>query len=362
MSENGYKTESIDEESGNQTDESATVDLGGFEKELNLPKLDNPDHPQIPETNNQYLAREINGVTDLALLSYVIDDPDFFAMIEGEAATGKNFSIDTVCEAANWPRLRVNFSVGTTYESLVGRYAPASNDSTEGETVERAEAVQKTAQRMFENNENMELEKAMDLASRSIPEGTNFRWVDGLLTKAVRNGYVFVADEINAADNEAIMPLNGLTEDRSSRYLTIEERSEIVRPHENFRLVATRNPLTYSGVGEMNSALESRAYIIPYDYHETDALKEILEERTNIVENASRTALEQLVSLAEDIRRQEQAGQEILTKISTRDLIKVGRLTDIMSVREATKTVFLGVADPTDEQAIRETISSQKFQ
>jgi hypothetical protein len=72
--------------------------------------------------------------------------------------------------------------------------------------------------------------------------------------------------------------------------------------------------------------------------------------------------VKQLVSLAQDIRRMEQEGTQLVTQVSTRDLLKVGRLTDIMSVRDATKTVLLGIADPADEQSIREMIETHRFE
>jgi len=194
-----------------------------------------------------------------------------------------------------------------------------------------------------------------------LPQGSNFEWQDGLLTLAVKNGWMFIADEINAADEEAVMPLNGLTEDRDSRYLTIEEKSEVITPHPRFRMIATRNPLTYAGVSEMNAALESRSYVIEFDYHENKAIEDIIKKRTDIVENESEEALQSLVSLAQDIRRQEQSGNEIMSKVSTRDLLKVGRLTDIMDIRNATKTVLMGIADPTDKDSIRELVETQRF-
>lgn len=357
-----FSAQNIEMESGEPTGENAKFKLGSHELELEGPKLKDVGHPLVPDIKKGYIAREINGVVDLKLLSYVVNDPDFFAILEGEAAVGKNHSIDTYFGLSNWPRVRVNFGLGTTYENLVGRYAPADTGSTEEETVERSEAVKRTAQRLFTANEHMEFQKALELSAQSIPEGSSFEWIDGLLTKAVKYGWGFVADEINAAEDEAIMPLNGLLEDRDSRYLTIEEKSEIIEPHPRFRFVATRNPISYAGVSDMNSALESRGYIIEYDYHEPEALKEILKDRTDIVENESEGALNSLVSLADDIRRQEQSGTDIMTKISTRDLIKTGRLTDIMDIRDATKTVFLGVADPTDEQSIRELVETQSFQ
>ncbi len=355
-------THKITQKSGEQTGQNATYEIAeGIEIDLNIPELEDVDHPLVPDVDNNYKLREINGVKDLELLSYIIDDPDYFAMLEGEAGVGKNMAIKTIAGASNWPMIRVNFSVGTTYQSLVGRYAPVESDDTEEETVERAKAVRQTALRMYEEEETLSMEKAMEMASQSIPQGSSFRWVDGLLTRAVRNGWMFVADEINAADEESVMPLNGLTEDRDSRYLTIEEKSEVIEPHPRFRFVATRNPITYAGVSEMNAALESRAYVVQMDYHESAAIEEILKDNTNILENESEKALKQLVSLAQDIRRMEQEGNQFVTKISTRSLLKVGRLTDIMDIRDATKTVFLGEADPTDKQSLREMIETQRF-
>jgi MoxR-like ATPase len=358
-----FQTQKISQESGEPTGEKATYWLTDDLKiELDIPELEDINHPLVPEVNQDYLVREINGTTDIKLLSFVMEDQDYFAMLEGEAGVGKNMSIKTVCAAGNWPMIRTNFSVGTSYQSLVGRYAPVEASRTEEETVERSKAVRKTATRLYSENEDMDFEKALELASNSLPSGSSFQWVDGLLTRAVKYGWVFVADEINAAEDEAIMPLNGLTEDRESRYLTIEEKSEVIEPHPRFRFIATRNPISYAGVSEMNSALESRSYIIEYGYHEEEAVQDIVSKRSNIVENEGETALEKLVELAGDIRLQEQSDNgNHITKVSTRDLIKVGRLTDIMGIRKATETVLLGIADPTDEQSIKEMINSTRF-
>jgi MoxR-like ATPase len=357
-----HQTQEITEESGEPTGDNATFDLGaGMEIDLEVPELEDVGHPLVPDQNQDYMMREINGTQDLKLLSYVIDDPDFFAMLEGEAGVGKNMAVKTIASAANWPMVRVNFGVGTTYQNLVGRYAPVDNEDTTEEALERSEAVRKTAQRMFEENESMTMDKAVELASRSLPSGNSFQWQDGLLTMAVKHGWLFVADEINAADEEAIMPLNGVTEDRNSRYLTIEELSQVIDPHPNFRFVATRNPVSYAGVSEMNDALQSRSYVIEFNYHENEALEEILENNSDIIQNESEAALQSLVSLIQDIRRQEQSGNEIITRVSARDAIKICRLTDIMEIREAAKTVIMGIADPTDKDSLRELIETQRF-
>lgn len=356
-----FGTYETDMESGEPTGENTVVECDGVAVETQLDKLEDVDHPFVPNVEQEYIFQEIGGITDLELLAYTIDDPDFYALLEGEAGTGKNMSINVLADAANWPVRRVNFSVGTTYSDLVGRYAPAGKEDTEEETINRTEVVRRTAQRLYENNDGVNFEKALELASNAVPDGSSFTWVDGLLTQAVKNGWIFVADEINAADASALMPLNGLTESRNERYLTIEERGEVIEPHPRFRFVATRNPVTYSGTTEQNSALESRGYIIQYDYHEDEALYEILRNRTDIVENEPEEAMRKLVDLVQGIRLQEQSGQEIMTKVATRDLIKIGRLTDIMGIRDAAETVLCGIADETDEQAIREMINSTTF-
>lgn len=359
MTDTGYNVQGMDMESGEPTDENATINLGGYDIELNIPKLEDVDHPHVPDVEEDYIAREIHGRTDLEVLSYAISDPDYFAMLEAEAATGKNFSIDTICARANWPNIRVNLSISSSYESLVGRFAPVDNSDVESETFDRATVIESVGNRLAQTQS--QVANPHEMAENAIPEASTFQWVDGLLTRAVKNGWMFVADEINAADPDALMPLNGLTEDRNSRYLTIEEKSEVIEPHDRFRFVATRNPVSYAGTTDMNSALESRAYIIRYDYHESEALEEIIGNRTDIVANESEEALSALVNLAQAIRQQEQQGTQYVTKISTRDLIKIGRLTDIMPIRNAAKTVMLGVADPTDETAIREEIEATNF-
>lgn len=354
-----YTVNDIEEESGSViADETKFKINDNFSVTLPINQLEDIGHPLVPEVNDEYQMREIQGLFDLELISYPIQDPDYFTMLEGEAGVGKNMALKVIAQASNWPMIRVNFGVGTTYQSLVGRYAPVEDSDDDG--IERVEAVKKTAQRIWSDSD-IEMEKALELASLSLKEGSSFRWVDGLLTRAVKNGWMFVADEINAADEEALMPLNGLTENRDSRYLTIEEKSEVITPHENFRFIATRNPVTYAGVSEMNSALQSRAYVIEIPYHENEAIEEIVSKNSNIIENEGENALKQLVNLAESIRIQEKSGNQIMTKISTRDIIKVARLTDIMDIRQAVKTIFLGVADPTDKESIKEEINTQNF-
>lgn len=356
-----HNIQKIDQETGASTGEKAVFEFQGGKLPLHINKREDVGHPLVPEVESEYIMRDSYGTTDLETISFTINDPDFFTMLEGEAGVGKNMAIDTLAAISNTPRVRVNFGIGTNYSNLVGRFAPSESDSDEEGVVERSEAILKLGQRLFEQHENMSMEKATELAAISLPQGNSFEWVDGLLTRAVKNGWWFVADEISTAEEEAIMPLNGVTESHDTRYLTIEELSEVITPHPDFRFIATRNPIDYAGVGEMNDALESRAFLVKIGYHDEDALKEILQERTDIVKHTSERALDELIELADDIRTQEQSDNDIITKISTRDLIKVGRMTKIKNIEDATKEIFLGIADPTDENAIEEMINTQAF-
>jgi len=357
MESGNFEVESIDRESGEPTDENATVE--GMT--THLPVLEDVDHPLVPETEHTYILREQEGdVSDVELVSFVMEDEDFFVILEGEAGVGKNMSVSALAEAANWPMTRVNFGVGTTYSELVGRYAPVENGGTEKHAVERAEAIQNTARRLCDK-ERMEWDNAVELAAQAIPEGSNFEWKDGILTKAVKNGWIFVADEINSADESAIMPLNGLVEDRSSRYLTIEEKSEVIKPHPRFRFVATQNPSGYAGVSELNDAFQSRGYTIEYNYLPLEAELAILKDRTDIIENVGEESAKNLIQFANDIRRQEQSGNTLLSKISSRELIKAAKLTNIMDLKDAIRTVFIGAAYEEDKDAIREDLRGRQL-
>lgn len=356
MKSGNFEVESIDRESGEPTDENATVE--GMT--THLPVLEDVDHPLVPETEHTYILREQEGdVSDVELVSFAMEDEDFFVILEGEAGVGKNMSVSALAEAANWPMTRVNFGVGTTYSELVGRYAPVENGGMEDQTVERVEAINRTASRL--EDRGVTGEEALELASKAIPEESSFEWKDGILTKAVKNGWIFVADEINAADASELMPINGLVEDRSSRYLTIEERSEVIKPHPRFRFVATQNPSGYAGVGELNDAFQSRSYVIEYDYLPAEAELAILKDRTDIIENVGEESAKNLIQFANDIRKQEQSGNTYLSKISSRELLKTAKLTNMMDLRDAIKTVFIGAAYEEDKDAIREDLRGRQL-
>lgn len=353
---NTFNVSDINRESGEPTGEMTTVN--GVE--TNLPELQDNDHPLIPDFNHTYVMREIEGTTDLELVSFTLEDKDFCTLIIGEAGTGKDASYEVLASEGNWPMIRFSLGSGMTYDQLIGRYVPADGSERDENIVEREEAVERTKQRLV-STRGLTDEEAREEAKQLLPEESLFTFQYGMLAQAVKYGWLVVADELNAMDEEQSLALNQVAEDRESRQLTILETSEVIDPHPRFRFGATMNPPDYAGTTPLNAALKSRFYPIEFDYLPADAEKAILQERTNIIKNSSEAAVDSLIQLVNDIRQQEQQGNDVMTKINTRSLLKIGNLTEIMNIKEATRTVLIGVADEVDEQPIREMIKTQKF-
>eukprot|EP00981_Chlorochromonas_danica_P002653 scaffold521_cov177-Ochromonas_danica.AAC.7 len=87
-----------------------------------------------------------------------------------------------------------------------------------------------------------------------------FEWVDGPLIEAMKNGDIFLIDEINLAEDAVIERLNSVLE--FHREITLAEKggldTESLVAHPNFRIIATMNPSGDFGKRELSPALRSR--------------------------------------------------------------------------------------------------------
>lgn len=317
---NATKVNDVNQESGEPTGEMFK----------NLEILEDVDHPLVPDPSHQYLKRRItreyeeDGETkvkrisnDLDLLTKLTADDDFNLLLVGQTGVGKNHAIRWICHETNRPMVRVNFGEGVDYSSVVGGFVPEE-------------------------------------------DGNGFEFNYRALAQAAKNGWVFVADEINAAPPELTLPLNQVTEDADSRHLTIPETGEIITPHPEFKFVATMNP-GYAGTVPMNPAFKNRFYTVEVDYPDPDAELIIVKNRTNIEEYCTEEQIEKVIDIANLIRAQSMSNEgEIDSPISPRDTVKVGKLVEMMDLRSAVEMAFLGSADPLDKDSIREIIRTEK--
>jgi midasin len=95
-------------------------------------------------------------------------------------------------------------------------------------------------------------------------DGPLFQWVDGPLVDAMRQGSVFLMDEISLADDSVLERLNSILEPERTLMLSekglddADPESLVIHAQESFRFVATMNPGGDYGKKELSPALRNR--------------------------------------------------------------------------------------------------------
>ena len=100
------------------------------------------------------------------------------------------------------------------------------------------------------------------LGGKELVDG-NTVWVDGPVTRAYRDGFLLLLDEIDAFPPEVQFCLYGILDGKP--LVLAENGNEVVKPHQNFRVVATGNTQgrgddtgMYAGTNVLNRALLNR--------------------------------------------------------------------------------------------------------
>ena len=157
-----------------------------------------------------------------------------------------------------------------------------------------------------------------DLVGRFLLEGGETRWVDGPLTRAVREGAICYLDEVVEARQDTTVVLHPLADHR--RQLSIDRLGLVLDAAPGFCLVVSYNPGYQSVLKDLKDSTRQRMVAIEFDFPPSD-----LEERIVAHEAAVHHELAaQLVRLAQAIRRLETAGLREVA--STRVLIAAARL------------------------------------
>jgi nitric oxide reductase NorQ protein len=182
-----------------------------------------------------------------------------------------------------------------------------------------------------------------DLVGRFLLRGGETEWVDGPLTRAVREGAICYLDEVVEARQDTTVVLHPLADHR--RQLPIERLGITLNAPREFCLVVSYNPGYQSILKDLKDSTRQRMTAIEFGFPAPEIEQKIVAHEAGL---ASDTAAE-LVRLGQAIRRLDTAGLREVA--STRVLIAAGRLVaDGLTMREAARAAIAGPL--TDDAAV----------
>ncbi|MCA9566496.1 MAG: AAA family ATPase [Myxococcales bacterium] len=102
-----------------------------------------------------------------------------------------------------------------------------------------------------------------ELVGRYVPDGAGWRFAEGLVPQAMRNGWWVVLDEVNLAEPAVLERLNPCLERVPELVLTEGPGTRFgpggdVAVHPSFRVLATMNPAEYAGRSVLSEAWRDR--------------------------------------------------------------------------------------------------------
>ncbi|KAH8857575.1 Midasin [Schistosoma japonicum] len=172
-------------------------------------------------------------------------------LLQGETSVGKTSLITYLAKRVGQVCYRINNHEHTDQQTYLGTYTVPSASQTS------------------KNNSG---------SNESLQTSTPLVFKDGLLVKAMRNGYWIILDELNLAPTEILEALNRVLDDNRSVFIT--ETQETVKAHPNFRLFATQNPPgLYAGRKMLSRALRNRFIELHFDTIPRNELEIILEKK-----------------------------------------------------------------------------------
>lgn len=179
-------------------------------------------------------------------------------------------------------------------------------------------------------NGQMEL---ADLIGQHVLQEGSLVFQDGPLTRAMREGHIFLLDEIDYLDPGVVAGLNGLLQGQP--LVLAEKGGEVVPRHPDFVFVATGNTAgggddtgLYLGTQRQNLAFMDRFFLMEVDYPSRD---EEIQLVTQAIPNLPMTYAEKLVDFAVHVRRlftgEEMDGPQMDFTISSRVLVRWAKYT-----------------------------------
>ena len=194
---------------------------------------------------------------------------------------------------------------------------------------------------------------ASDLVGRYLLDANGTRWMDGPMTRAVKNGAILYLDEVVEARKDTTVLIHPLTDHR--RILPVEKTGSIIEADDRFLLCISYNPHYQSALKDLKPSTRQRFISIEFYFPPRDIEAEIVERESG----CSAEVAMSLARLGEKIRNLQEHGLQ--ESASTRLLIYAGRLmAEGISARRACQVAIVWTL--TDElelqRSIEEVVSS----
>lgn len=199
------------------------------------------------------------------------------AALEGETSASKTTAVLWLAHLARQPVVRLNLNGQSDTSELVGRYVPGSGfqDWDIESLLQNADLLEDETRRILARIRNARrplswAEQVALAANEKIPI-VAWRFQEGYIPQAMRNGWWVLLDEINLAEPQILERLNPVLEQPSSLVLT-EENGAVFGPggqvevSGHFRLFASMNPAEYAGRSVLSPAFRDRWAI----WHQAD--------------------------------------------------------------------------------------------
>jgi len=199
-----------------------------------------------------------------------------------------------------------------------------------------------------------------DLVGQWILNGDNqMQFHYGPLPKAMKEGHILIVDEIDAGAAPVVMVLQAVLEGKP---LSLLETSEIIKPHADFRLMATANTNgqgddtgLYAGTQPQNYALFDRFTMVEkVDYALPAEELQIVVRQTGITDDGG--IITKLIKVASMIRSAHKAGDTVCT-MSTRNVVNIARKLQVFGdIKRAYLTAYLNKLNGDDLDKCNEFI------
>lgn len=232
----------------------------------------------VPQTAQLIWTSAMQRLFTLVTRALRFNEP---VLLVGETGCGKTSVCQLYAEIISKQLYTVNCHQNTETADLIGGLRPLRNRaSLEAETMQKTKSLLASMGRSLLDEasvadatllvDKLLCESSLSLQHRQFLEdirtalsrlATMFEWHDGPLVEAMRNGAVFLMDEISLADDSVLERLNSVLE--PSRTIVLAERGgaqelPAVLADETFKLVATMNPGGDYGKKELSPALRNR--------------------------------------------------------------------------------------------------------